>query len=124
VSPGLLQDPSLSPRTTVPSPPSAAPSPQPPSAIGTPAPQMPGIAPLSPAQSPNFQSGGGTARQGGSLALSPGRSSPGSASEASPSTPGGGGKSLQDCMGFWEPATHMTKAEWRAACKRTLNRIQ
>jgi hypothetical protein len=23
-------------------------------------------------------------------------------------------------MGFWEPATHMTKIEWRAACKRTL----
>jgi hypothetical protein len=23
-------------------------------------------------------------------------------------------------MGFWEAATHMTKTEWRAACKRTL----
>jgi hypothetical protein len=23
-------------------------------------------------------------------------------------------------MDFWEPATHMTKTEWRAACKRTL----
>jgi hypothetical protein len=23
-------------------------------------------------------------------------------------------------MGFWEPATHMTKAEWRVACKRTM----
>ena len=23
-------------------------------------------------------------------------------------------------MGFWVPATHMTKAEWRVACKRTM----
>ena len=23
-------------------------------------------------------------------------------------------------MDFWEPATHMSKTEWRAACKRTL----
>jgi hypothetical protein len=23
-------------------------------------------------------------------------------------------------MGFWERATHMSKVEWRAACKRTL----
>jgi len=23
-------------------------------------------------------------------------------------------------MGFWEPPTHMTKAEWRVACKRTM----
>jgi hypothetical protein len=27
-------------------------------------------------------------------------------------------------MGFWEPATHMTKGEWKAACKRMLSRIQ
>jgi hypothetical protein len=60
-------------------------------------------------------SGGGTARQG-SLALSPG-------SEAAPSAPGGGGKTLNDCMGFWEPATHMSKQEWKAACQRTLGRL-
>jgi len=23
-------------------------------------------------------------------------------------------------MDFWEPATHMSKTEWRAACERTL----
>ena len=26
-------------------------------------------------------------------------------------------------MGFWDSGTHMTKTEWRAACTRTLNRI-
>jgi hypothetical protein len=50
------------------------------------------------------------------LALSPGASP----SESAPSKPGGGGKSLQDCMGFWDRDTHMTKAEWRVACKRTM----
>ena len=27
---------------------------------------------------------------------------------------------LANCMKQWEPATHMTKAEWRATCQRTL----
>jgi hypothetical protein len=31
-----------------------------------------------------------------------------------------GGKSLADCMGFWDAATHMSKVEWRAACKRSM----
>jgi hypothetical protein len=26
-----------------------------------------------------------------------------------------------DCMGYWEPATHMSKSEWRQACRCTLN---
>ena len=26
-----------------------------------------------------------------------------------------------DCMGYWEPATHMSKNEWRQACRRTMN---
>jgi hypothetical protein len=26
-----------------------------------------------------------------------------------------------DCMGYWEPATPMSKSEWRQACRRTLN---
>jgi hypothetical protein len=30
---------------------------------------------------------------------------------------------MQACMGFWDSGTHMTKAEWRSACTRTLNRI-
>ena len=53
-------------------PPQPAPStaaPPPPSALGTPAPQIPGIAPLSPQQSPSTPSGGGLAKQS-TLALS------------------------------------------------------
>ena len=26
-----------------------------------------------------------------------------------------------DCMGYWEPATHMSKSAWRQACRRALN---
>lgn len=40
------------------------------------------------------------------------------------STPGGGGKTLADCMAIWAPDTHMTKVEWRDTCKRTLNGIE
>lgn len=85
------------------------------SQIGTPAPQPQSIAPLSPQLQTQFSSGGSTGAS--NLALSPGSGSP---SETAPSAPGGGGKSLSDCMGFWERETHMTKTEWRAACKRTL----
>ena len=75
--------------------------------------ELPQIAPLSqlPTQ---FATGGSTVS---TLALSPGSSSP---SESAPSAPGGGGKSLADCMGFWEPATHMNKQEWRRACLSTM----
>jgi hypothetical protein len=99
-----------------PAPSTAAPPPA--SAIGTPAPQAPSIAPLSSQQSPSTPSSGGLPRQS-TLALSPG-----SRSEAAPSAAGGGGRTLNDCMEFWEPTTHMTKQQWRAACKRTLGRIQ
>ena len=85
------------------------------SMIGTPAPQAQPIAPLSPQLQTQFSSGGSTGAS--NLALSPGSGSP---SETAPSAPGGGGKSLSDCMGFWDRETHMTKAEWRAACMRTL----
>jgi len=27
-------------------------------------------------------------------------------------------------MNFWDRGTHMSKQQWRAACKRTLNRIE
>lgn len=64
---------------------------------------------------PTQITGGGTAAN---LALSPGSS--GSVSQSAPSAPGGGGKTLADCMGFWDKATHMSKPEWRAACKRTM----
>jgi len=105
--------------------PSTAPPPSPvtPSAhapqsqLRSPAPQAPAIAPLSPQQQTQFNTGSGA--PGGNLALSPG-SSPGSPSEQATSAPGGGGKTLEACMGFWEKATHMTKAEWRQACKRTI----
>jgi hypothetical protein len=46
-----------------------------------------------------------------------------SPSESAPSIPGGGGDTLEACMGFWDRGTHMTKTEWRTACTRTLNRI-
>jgi len=66
-----------------------------------------------------FSTGGST--NPSNLALSPGTSSgSGSPSQNAPSAPGGGGKLLADCMGFWEKATHMTKTEWREACKRTM----
>jgi hypothetical protein len=52
-------------------------------------------------------------------ALAPG-SSLGSPSESRPSSPGGGGKSLEDCMGFWDATTHMSKSEWRVTCLRTM----
>jgi hypothetical protein len=65
-----------------------------------------------------FATGGGGSPN---LALSPGTSSgSGNPSESAPSKPGGGGKSLADCMGFWDAATHMSKVEWRAACKRSM----
>jgi hypothetical protein len=28
---------------------------------------------------------------------------------------------LDNCMGYWDAGTHMSKAEWRAACRRTVN---
>ncbi len=111
--------PSLTNMPRITNPATGAASQSPPAAvIAPPAAQVPPITPLSPQEPTNVQSGGGTPKQG-SLALSPG-----SSSENAPSTPGGGGKTMSDCMSFWEPATHMTKAEWRAACRRTLGRIQ
>jgi hypothetical protein len=83
----------------------------------SPATQVPAVAPL-PDQLQTQISGGGTRTQS-SLALSPGISGSGSPSEQAESRPGGGGKTLEDCMGFWEPETHMSKREWRAACLRT-----
>jgi hypothetical protein len=94
-------------------PPSGSASPAPSSQIGQPAPQPSAVAPLSPQLSTQFATGGTPTNS--NLALSPG-----SSSESAPSTPGGGGKSLQACMNFWEPATHMSKPEWRDACERTM----
>lgn len=30
--------------------------------------------------------------------------------------------SLAACLALWEPATHMTKSEWKATCRRTLSK--
>jgi hypothetical protein len=77
--------------------------------------QTPAIAPMSPQLPTQFSTGGTTQSN---LALSPGSSS------SEPTRLGGGGDTLADCMGFWERATHMTKAEWKAACQRTVNRLK
>jgi hypothetical protein len=77
---------------------------------------VPPLSSMSPPLPSQFATGGGSSSN---LALSPGTPS-GSPSEAAPSKPGGGGKSLADCMGFWDAATHMSKVEWRAACKRSM----
>jgi hypothetical protein len=93
---------------TIPIPP--APAPTPPPEIAAPAPELAPIAPLSPQLDTQFSTGGVV--QQPNMALSPG---------ASPSTPGGGGDTLADCMGMWDAGTHMSKVEWREACARTLN---
>jgi len=30
-------------------------------------------------------------------------------------------ETMDDCMGYWDAATHMSKNEWREACTRTLS---
>ena len=103
------------PAPTPPTP--TAPTPAPVSAIGTPAGQLPVIAPLSqPVTTPVLGSSGAP------TIASPSPSSP-SPTEAAPSIAGGGGKTLEDCMSFWEPATHMTKVEWKGACIRSQRRL-
>lgn len=93
----------------------------PPSAIAAPAPQAPAIAPLSAGPGQIIDSsGGGPVRTDLTASSAASSASP---SESAPSTPGGGGDTLQACMGFWDSGTHMSKVEWRAACTRTLNRI-
>ena len=88
----------------------------PPSAIGDPMSQLAPIAPLSP-QLPEQVATSSIVQP--NLALSPGTSG-GSPSETAPSAPGGGGNTLADCMDFWDRGTHMTKAQWKAACVRSI----
>lgn len=95
-------------------------SPLPPSAIAAPATQAPAIAPLSAGPGQITESSGGPARTDLTASSTASSTSP---SEAAPSTPGGGGDTLQACMGFWDRGTHMSKVEWRAACARTLDRL-
>jgi hypothetical protein len=82
-----------------------------------PATQVPAIAPLSPPVVTTTLTAGGTAKVNSS---SPSSASP---TEAAPSIAGGGGKTLQDCMGFWDRGTHMTMGEWKAACLRSQHRL-
>jgi hypothetical protein len=104
-----LSGPATPPNMTTPTAPS--------SATAAPTPDLPRIAPLS-SQIITTPLGSGQAARPDALASpTPGSSSP---TELAPSTAGGGGRTLKDCMAFWEPATHMTKREWEAACKRTL----
>jgi hypothetical protein len=30
---------------------------------------------------------------------------------------------MADCMAIWEPATHMTKQQWRRTCKMSLKEL-
>jgi hypothetical protein len=92
----------------------------PPSVVAAPAAQAPTIAPLSPSPAQTIESSGGPARTDLTASSTASSASP---SESAPSAPGGGGDTLQACMGFWDPGTHMSKVEWRAACTRTLHRL-
>ena len=85
-------------------PPPPAPVPTPASVIGAPTPQVGVIAPLS-------------------LPV-PLSTAVGSGGSSGVSLPGGGGKSLQDCIAFWDRETHMTKAEWTASCLRSIHRLE
>jgi hypothetical protein len=95
---------SLKAATTVPGPPSAPP-PTPASVIGAPAPLLDVIAPSSSLPIPLST----TVGSGGSSGVS---------------LPGGGGGSLQDCLAFWDRETHMSKAEWKASCQRSIHRLE
>jgi hypothetical protein len=101
--------------------PAAAPAPTPGAVIGAPTTQLQPIAPLSPPVTTTTLTAGGTARTD-TLTSSSGSSS--SPSETAASTAGGGGKSLQDCMAFWDRDAHMTKAEWKGACSRSVHRLE
>jgi hypothetical protein len=107
------------PKLSAPAAPAPPPTPTPSSAIGAPVPSAPKIAPLSP-QIATTPLTGGSARND----LLPTPTSPSeSPSQSAQSTAGGGGRTLRDCMSFWDRGTHMTKSEWRAACQRSIHRL-
>ena len=106
-----------------PSPTPSAPVAPPMPAVGAPVGELQAIAPLA---APDTLTTFGTGRPSASATTaSPyfSYSAPQSPSLAAPTLPGGGGDTLKDCMGFWDRATHMTKTEWKAACQRTLHRL-
>jgi hypothetical protein len=107
------------PRATTPPPT----TPPPPTGPAAPAPQVQGANPLpTPPVNSGPLGGGGSARTG--TGTGTGTTGSGSAAIGPPSTPGGGGKALEDCMNFWDHKTHMSKREWRAACLRVQNRLE
>ena len=54
-----------------------------------------------------------------------GRPQPGGANSSAPQgqPKKTGSDYVADCMRLWDAATHMTKAQWRVACKRVQNRL-
>ena len=108
-----LQQPSALPTN----PAAVAPVTPPTPAISSPLTRASPLAPLSPQITTTPLSGGLPTRVPSS---SPSSTSP---SESALSAPGGGGNTLADCMKIWDRGTHMTKTEWRAACQRSLTRL-
>src|SRR5262249_23129048 len=98
--------------------PKAPPPPTPAAAIGAPSPQQQPPTPLSTPLTLTTPTAGGTARTDSASPLST------SPTEAAPTIPGGGGRSLQNCIDFWDQQTHMSKSEWNAACSRSLYRLE
>ena len=107
------------PKLTAPAAPQSTTTGPPPSAIGTPMTSAPSIAPLS-AQISSTPLTGGAVRNDRLPAPTPPSDSP---SQSAQSTAGGGGRTLQDCMRFWDQGTHMSKSEWRTACQRSAHRL-
>jgi hypothetical protein len=95
----------------------------PPSAVGAPATSVTPIAPLSAPLTTTTSVSGGTTGTTRTDVLAPPTSGSTSPSQNIPSVAGGGGRTLEDCVRFWDAATHMTKSEWRAACERSQHRL-
>ena len=118
-APAIAQSKSAAPRLTAPTAPTTTPTPTPQSVIGPPMTSAPKVAPLPPQVATTPLTGGSV--RGDRLPTPTGPSD--SPSQSAQSTAGGGGRTLQDCMGFWDRGTHMTKSEWRAACQRSIHRL-
>lgn len=68
---------------------------------------------------------GGTASGGGRGPHTASTATPSGSSTATPSESSSGGaygRTIEDCMSVWDPTTHLTKDQWRAACARTITR--
>lgn len=62
---------------------------------------------------------GGTASGGG---RGPRTASSSTATPTGGNSGGAYGRTIEDCMSVWDPTTHLTKEQWRAACSRTITR--